>query len=191
MLQAMLTTIFVLWVAGCVIVGAVFIRRAPAVTLALNASVLGALLAFAVINAGTARGVPFGCAMGATLGLVIGGLLGLLIAPGRSPRRFLRRAAVVVLIVAPFAGAALTLLLQRACPLYMAGRRSGYCNYGDTDVLGGWVTGVVALFIIDAVVVAGLLLVSALDVGHRRVDPETDEGRLAHPAGAVTRDPRF
>jgi hypothetical protein len=47
------------------------------------------------------------------------------------------------LVVAPFAGAALTALLQIACSLYVTGKRAGVCTYQGGDVLGGWVSGLV------------------------------------------------
>jgi hypothetical protein len=73
-----------------------------------------------------------------------------------------------VLLVAPFAAGALTLLLQLACPLYVSGKGSGFCNYQGADLLGGWVSGVIVAFLVDAAFVAGLLFVSAWQV--RRSD---------------------
>ena len=67
---------------------------------------------------------------------------------------------MLVLIVAPFAAGALTVLLQVACPLYVTGKHAGVCTY-HADVLGGWVTGVIVAFLSDALFVAGLLLVSS------------------------------
>jgi hypothetical protein len=64
-----------------------------------------------------------------------------------------------VLLVAPFAAAALTFLLQGACPLYISGKGSGFCNYQGADVLGGWVSGVIVAFLVDAVFVAVSLFV--------------------------------
>jgi hypothetical protein len=68
---------------------------------------------------------------------------------------------LLVILVAPFAAAALTLLLQVACPLYVSGKSSGFCNYQRVDLLGGWVSGVIVAFVADAIFVAGLLLVCA------------------------------
>jgi hypothetical protein len=56
----------------------------------------------------------------------------------------------------------------------MKGPGSEYCNYGDLDLLGGWVTGVVTVFILDAAIVAGLLLMSAMEAEHGR--PDRDGG---------------
>jgi uncharacterized membrane protein YeaQ/YmgE (transglycosylase-associated protein family) len=184
----MLAAIFVSWAAGCLLLGAVFVRRAPAITVALIGSVVGALAVF-VLKSESPSGVPFACAMGATAGLVFGGLPGSLFVPRPAQARHLRWVALAVIVAAPFLGAALTLLLQRACPLYMNGPGSGYCNYGHLDLLGGWITGVVAVFILDAVIVAGLLLMSAIEVEHGR--PDTRSGSRQHPPVAtVFRDPR-
>lgn len=185
---SILTAIFVSWAAGCLLLGAVLVRRAPAITAALIGSVVGALGVFVLKNAESRSGVPFECAMGATAGLMLGGLLGSLLAPRPSPPRRLRWVALVVIVTAPFLGAALTLLLQRACPLYMNGRASGYCNYGHLDLLGGWVTGVVTVFILDAIIVAVLLLVAAIEVEHGRPDARSAD-RQHLPASAVFRDP--
>jgi hypothetical protein len=75
---------------------------------------------------------------------------------------------LLILIAAPLAALGMTLLVQVACPLYVTGRRSGFCNYQDHDLLGGWVSGVIVAFLFDALFVAGLLLVSAWQV--RRSD---------------------
>jgi hypothetical protein len=188
-LTVTLAEIFDVWAVGCLLVGAVFVRRVPAITVALIGSVVGALGVFVLTSAESPSGVPLECAMGATVGLVLGGLLGSLFAPRPAPARSLRWVALAVIVAAPFLGAVLTLLLQRACPLYAYGPASGYCDYGDTDVLGGWVTGVVAVFIIDAVILASLLLMSALEVEHGRPDARSAT-RHHPPAAAVFRHPR-
>jgi hypothetical protein len=72
-----------------------------------------------------------------------------------------------VLLVAPLAGAGLTLSLRYACPLYVSGKDSGFCNYHGVDVLGGWVSGVIVAFLVDAVVVTGLFVVTAWQVRER------------------------
>jgi hypothetical protein len=82
----------------------------------------------------------------------------------RPPSRRLRRAALLVLIAAPLTAGALTLLVQLACPLYVSGKGSGFCNYRGIDLLGGWVSGVIVAFLFDSVFVAGLLLLSARQV---------------------------
>ena len=185
-----LVAIFDVWAVGCLLLGAAFVRRAPAITVALIGSVVGALTVFVLTSAESPSGVPLECAMGATVGLVLGGLLGSLLAPGPAPARSLRWVALAMIVAAPFLGAALTLLLQRACPLYTYGPASGYCDYGDTDVLGGWVTGVVAVFILDAVILASLLLMAALEVEHGR--PDARSGSPQHPpAATVFRAPRM
>jgi hypothetical protein len=70
----------------------------------------------------------------------------------------------VVLIAAPLTAGALTLLVGLACPLYVSGKGSGFCNYQGIDLMGGWLSGVIVAFLFDAVFVAGLLLLSARQV---------------------------
>jgi hypothetical protein len=52
----------------------------------------------------------------------------------------------------------MTVLLQVACPLYVTGKGTGFCNYQEVDLLGGWVSGVTVAFLFDTWFVAGLLL---------------------------------
>ncbi len=157
----MLVIPFGLWVASCVAVGMFLLRRAPAVSLALLGGVVGALVGFAVGNADGPAEVPAYSAVGASAGLVVAGLIGILLVPSRPPSRVLNRAAAITLAVAPFAAAGMTLLLQLACPPYVMGRGSGFCNYQGVDVLGGWVSGVIVAFVFDALFVAALLFASA------------------------------
>ena len=142
-------------------VGAVFLRRAPAVSLALFGSLLGAVAGFLVGNADGPAEVPAYTAVGASVGLVSNGVMGMFTTSARPPSSPLRRAALVVLIAAPFAVGALTLLVLLACPLYVSGKSSGFCNYQGIDLMGGWVSGVIVAFLFDGVFVAGLLLWSA------------------------------
>ena len=159
-----LDTVFTIWATACVGLGAVFLRRAPAVTLALGGSLLGAVAGFLVGNADGPAEVPAYTSLGASIGLYAVGLLGLLTTSARATSRSLHRAAILALLVAPFAAAALTLLLQLSCPLYVSGKGSGFCNYQGVDVLGGWVSGVIVAFVADAAFVAGLFMVSAWQV---------------------------
>jgi hypothetical protein len=157
----LLMPIFVAWAILCVGVGSAFLRRAPAVSLAVCGSMLGAFAGFLIGNADGPAEVPAYTAMGASVGLLANGVLGLFFTSARAPSQPLRRAALLVLIVSPFAAVALTLLIELACPLYVSGKRSGFCNYQGVDVLGGWVSGVVVAFLFDAWFVGGLLLMSA------------------------------
>jgi hypothetical protein len=157
----LLVAIFTVWASACVAIGMAYARRAPAVTLGLSGSVLGAIAGFLVGNADGPAEVPAYTAVGASIGLFAFGVLGLLTAPANGLARSRRRAALVVLTVAPFAAAGLTVLLQLACPLYIWGKAAGFCNYQGVDLLGGWVSGVIVAFLVDAVFVAGLLLVSS------------------------------
>jgi hypothetical protein len=157
----LLVLIFLVWAVICAAVGAVLLRRAPAVSLALFGSVLGAIGGFLVGNADGPAEVPAYTAVGASAGLFVNGGLGMLATTARPPSELLRRAAWVTLLGAPLAAAVLTGLLQVACPLYVTGRRSGFCNYQEADLLGGWLSGVIVAFVVDAWFVTGLLLVSA------------------------------
>jgi hypothetical protein len=181
----LLVIVFTIWAAACLGLGAVFFRRAPGVSIALGGSVLGAVVGFLVGNADGPAEVPAYTAVGASVGLFVFGLVGVLTTSARAPSRWLHRAAALVLVVAPFAAGALTKLLQVACPLYVSGKHSGFCNYQGADLLGGWVSGVIVAFLVDAVFFAGLLFVSAWQV--RRSDrrdvvtgavPEAQPSRL-------------
>jgi hypothetical protein len=89
---------------------------------------------------------------------------------------------LLVLLAAPFAAGALTMLLQVACPLYVTGKSSGYCNYQGQDVLGGWVSGVIVAFVADAAFVAGLLMVSAWQVKQNDARDAVKGGESAAPS---------
>ena len=43
--------------------------------------------------------------------------------------------------------------------MYISGKGSGFCNYQGEDLLGGWVSGVIVAFLVDAVFVSVSLLV--------------------------------
>jgi hypothetical protein len=147
--------IFIVWAVMCVGVGGAFLRRAPAVSLAVFGSVLGAVAGFLVGNADGPAEVPAYTAVGASVGLFANGFLGLLITSARPPSVPLRRAALLALIAAPLSAGALMVLVQFACPLYVTGRHSGFCNYQGVDLLGGWASGVIVALLIDALFVAG------------------------------------
>ena len=155
-----------MWAFACGCVAGAFLRRAPAVSIALFGSVLGAVAGFFVGNADGPAEVPAYTAVGASVGLFIGGAVGLLTTRAKPPSKLLARAAVVALVVAPFAGAALTALLQVACPLYVTGKRAGMCTYQGVDLLGGWVSGVIVAFIADALFVAIVFGFSAVQARH-------------------------
>jgi hypothetical protein len=161
----LLLPIFIVWAVTCVAIGAVSLRRAPALSAAVFGSVLGAFAGFLIGDADGPAEVPAYTATGASIGLLASGAIGSLIASARPPSRPLRRAALYALVVAPLAGGALTVLLQLACPLYVTGRKSGFCDNQDMDLLGGWVSGVVLAFLLDALFMVGLLLVCAWQAG--------------------------
>jgi hypothetical protein len=156
-----LLTISGTWAVICVVAALGCARRAPAITLALSGSMLGAVAGFLSGNADGPSEVPAYTAVGASVGLVSCGLIGVVTTSARSPSESLRRAAMVVLFAAPIGAVALTFLLQRACPLYVSGTEAGFCDYEEWDVLGGWVSGVVLAFTFDTLFVVGLLLMSA------------------------------
>ena len=156
---SLLVAVFSAWALTCVIAGVGYVRRAPAVSFALLGSVLGAVAGLLGANADGPAEVPLYTAVGASVGVVSCGLIGVLTTSASPPSRSFRRAAVQVVIAAPFVAAALTPLLRLACPLYVSGINTGFCNYQEVDQLGGWVTVVVVAFVFDAMFVAGLLLV--------------------------------
>ena len=78
----------------------------------------------------------------------------------------------------------LTVLLQVACPLYVTGRRSGFCNYQEADLLGGWLSGVIVAFLLDAWFVTGLLLVAARQARRSEDAMDPKWRRLASGVGA-------
>ena len=158
---SLLVAIFSVWAVTSVAIGAISLRRAPAVSLALFGSLLGAGAGFLVGNADGPAEVPAYTAFGASAGLFSNGFIGMLITAARPPSGRLRRAALLVVIAAPFAAAALTPLVRIACPLYVSGEGSGFCSYQGIDLMGGWVSGVISAFLFDSLFVAGLLLVSA------------------------------
>jgi hypothetical protein len=146
---------------SCLGIAAALLRRAPAVSVALFGCVLGGTAGFLVGNADGPSGVPAATVLGASLGLLANGLMGLLATSARPPSRPLRRAALFTVIAAvPIAGA-LTAIVQVACPLYVSGRRTGFCNYQQVDQLGGWLGGVAVAFAFDVWFVTALLFVAA------------------------------
>jgi hypothetical protein len=165
----MLTGIVLGLVAASLAGGVFFLTRAPAVSLALLGGLGGGFCGFFFSTRHDPKNVPADVAVWATCGLVALGLVGLLLRP-RGPARLLRRAAVGVLAIGPVAAATLAFLLVSACPLYVT-RHAGFCYY-DIDVLGGWVSKVIVLFILDVFALAVLLSVSANEV---KVTQATDE----------------
>ena len=122
---------------------------------------VGGVAGFAAAAADGPKFVPEAVALWASVGVGLGGLFGLLATRGTAPPRPIRRAALWTLGTAPFAGAALTFALQAACPLYVRGKKSSYCNFGDGDLLGAWVSEVVFLFMAAAVWLAIVLWISS------------------------------
>ena len=157
----LLMPIFVAWVIACLTLGAVVWRRAPAVSIALVGGVLGAVVGFLIGDADGPAEVPAYTASGSSLGLVAGAVVGQIFTSVRVARRSTRVIGIAVLCTAPLAAAALWAALRFACPLYVTGREAGFCTYQGEDLLGGWLSGVIAAFLFDAAVVGSLLLFSA------------------------------
>jgi len=182
-----LVAIFAFWAAACIGLAWIFIRRAPAVSVSLMGSIVGAIAGFLIGNSDGPAEVPAYTAVGASVGLFVLGVLALPMTPSRGPSRSLRHAAWLVLLVAPFAAAALTFLLQGACPLYISGEGSGFCNYQGVDVLGGWVSGVIFAFLVDAVFVAVSLFVCSWKAMHSEardaVKEHESSGQPLQPLG--------
>jgi hypothetical protein len=181
---AILTLTFGAWTAACAI-AAVWMRRAPAVTLALVGAVIGGVVGFVIGDADGPAQAPSFAAGGASVGAFLNGLVAIALTAPRPPSRSLRRAAAIVAALTPIGVIAIAALVQLACPLYVTGRGTGWCNYRDADVLGGWASEVVALFALDAVLIVGLLLASARQA-LRAEDAEDDW--LERRAAARTAD---
>jgi hypothetical protein len=162
--QPTLAYIFVVWTIASVGVGVGCRRRAPTLSIALFGSVIAAVVGFFVADANGPTGVPAEVVMWASAGLVVSGLLGMA-APTRPPVRPFLQAALIVFAATPFAAIFLNLLLQSACPPYVSGRGSGFCNFQGEDVVGGWIGGVTFLVVLDALFICVLLLVSAWRAG--------------------------
>jgi hypothetical protein len=142
--------------------GAALLRhRAPAVSLALVGGVAAGLYGLHFAYHHDPKSVPADVAVWATCGLVAFGLLGLLLTP-RGPARTLRRIAAWGAALAPLVAAVLAIALVWACPLYVT-KNAGFC-FHEIDLLGGWITSVTFLFVVDAAALVVMLLVSAKEV---------------------------
>jgi hypothetical protein len=133
-------------------------RIAPAASLALVGALAGGVAGFLIRASERPTFAPVAAAVGATLGLLAFGIAGLIVSTSRSTRSRRRRAALVLFLGGLLSAAVLTLLLLTACPLYVT--HAGYCSHGGYDVLGGWISGVIALYVFDVVALAVLVLAS-------------------------------
>jgi hypothetical protein len=143
-------------------------RIAPAASIALVGAVGGGIAGCLIRASDRPTFAPVAAAGGATLGLVAFGIGGLIVAASRSTRSTRRRAALAVLCGGIASAGALTFLLLMACPLYVM--HAGYCSHGDVDVLGGWISGVIALYVFDIVALTALVLASSEWPGSRAAD---------------------
>ena len=158
---AWLSVLFGVWVGGFAVLTVHWGRRAPAASLAAVGAILGAIGGVAAGNVDGPAGVPAAAAVGATLGVIANGVAGAVLTRPTRPAVALRRWGTWWLVGTPIATAVFTFALRSACPLYVAGRGTTFCNYRADDLLGGWSSGVIFLFAVDLIVVGVLLLVSA------------------------------
>jgi hypothetical protein len=151
--------------AALAVLGALIaVRPAPAVTIAIAAGLAAGAATYAFVIGGGPHGVPAAVSEGFSVGIVVGSVVGLVVTRRREPGTWpMRRDAVWLLALTPFAAAALLLAVQEACPLYVT-RGAGLCFY-DFDLLGGWAAGVAFLFVIDMLLLVGVLWLSP---GRRR-----------------------
>jgi hypothetical protein len=176
-LQTIATVLIALAAAGALIAW----RSAPAITVALLSGLVGAVATYRVAGIDGPEGVPAVVAWWFSVGLVVGAIFGATVTRRRERgERPLAGWAGAVLLAAPFACVALTFSLQDACPLYAG---AGLCDFGGTDVLGGWITGVVFFFGIDLLVITTLLWFAPGRIRGRIVE---DKGR-ARPQGVGRR----
>jgi hypothetical protein len=124
--NTLLVPIFIVWAVTCAAVGAALLRRAPAVSLAVFGSVLGAIGRFLVGNADGPAEVPAYTAVGASVVLFANGGLGVLATRARPPSEPLRRAAWVMLIAGPLVAGVLAMLLKVACPSTLPAGEPGF-----------------------------------------------------------------
>jgi hypothetical protein len=142
----------------CALLVAFALRRiAPAASLGLLGTIPGGVGGF---NAGASDGPAFAPAaaiVGATMGVLILGCVGIVVTDSRASRSARRRAALAVLIGGILTAAVLPYLLVTACPLYVT---RGHCSYQGADLLGGWVTPFVMVYLFDVMTLTGLVLAS-------------------------------
>lgn len=155
----MLGWITIAVVAMSILFAAATTRRIPAVSLALLGFVAAGGFGFYVSAADGPRGVPGDVAVWASSGLGAGGLLGLAFTSPRTRARDLRRAAMWFLALTPFVAAVVAVALLSACPLYVT-EGARYC-YHSVDVLGGWISAVTVLAVLDMLALSVICLASA------------------------------
>lgn len=167
------------WILGALAVAGALLawRTAPAVAVALLSGLVGAIAAGRVSWTDGPEGIPGEVAFWFSLGLWVGAIFGAAISRRAEPgTRPMARWAVALLLTAPLACVALTLSLQDACPLYV---QWGICDFMGTDVLGGWITGVVFIFAIDLLVLSVLLGFAPGPSRGRRMESEAARSRPA------------
>jgi hypothetical protein len=159
-----------------VVVGWAVRARVPAVSLGLLGALVGGGATFGFVVARGRPGALAATSVGASFGLVCGGVAAFVACRARPPSRPLLRGAVIVLVAAPILAVPLALLLRFACPLYVHGTRTGICDYGTVDQLGGWLTQFVLAFLFDAAFVAALMRASGWQARHTEIAVERSPG---------------
>jgi hypothetical protein len=134
-------------------------RRAPALSVALLGFVAVGAFGFYASARDGPRGVPEDVAAWASCGLGAGGLLGLAFSSPPASARSLRRAARWFFALTPSVAAVVALALLQACPLYVT-QGARYC-YHSIDVLGGWISSVTVLVVLDMLALALICLASS------------------------------
>jgi len=130
---------------------------APAASLGLLGTIPGGVAGFFVGASDGPAFAPAAAIVGATIGLILLGCVGIVVTDSRAPRSARRRSALAVLIGGILTAGVLPHLLISACPLYAT---RGYCSYQGADLLGGWVTPFVILYVFDVMTLTALVLAS-------------------------------
>lgn len=92
-----------------------------------------------------------------------------------------------MVIAGPLIAGALTAVVRFACPLYVSGKKAGFCDYQQVDVLGGWSSGVMVALAFDAWFVAALLFVAARQALRSEDAMDPKWRRLTGAAGEALR----
>lgn len=197
-----LNALLELWLLACLILGVVFLWPAPSVALGLLGSVIGLVVAMVAmrnpiglplpggLHHPGVPGTPQGAALYATCGLVLFGVAGLFVTRPHATVRFLRGAAASVLIAGAFLTRYLATVLTESCP-QLSDPITWSCHSKidplyTIDLFGSRGPNIVALFFLDAVAVALLLIVSAEQVrrtAHVPLSPSPHIGEIGFSAG--------
>ena len=166
------------WILGALAVAGALLawRTAPAVAVALLSGLVGAIAAGRVSWTDGPEGIPGEVAFWFSLGLWVGATLG-----RDLPARGAWHAADGPLGRGPAAHRPARVCGAHPFPARRvpALREGGICDYMGTDVLGGWITGVVFIFAIDLLVLSVLLGFAPGPSRGRRMESEAARSRPA------------